>query len=388
MEIPQNIKIPSFMAENNDPKEEHVDLKDEQSVSVDTSIEEIVEENTHKGHPNFIRSKNDGTTNFYTKIDSRIIKNEKLNFLSIGIMAWMLSQDKTFKIFKTVVQRNSNFGKNKFEQAWNKLESLNYIVKIRERNEKGQFDPTHWIINEDNSYRYENTVLKKTPVSTKEYSDVENNEIHKAENHILENPDVVNDNMGIPNLANHHTENEPLIRNQINKDQPNQNQPNQDQPELLTNGAEGSARSKEIEVPSSADDLDTRVRGMAPVENVDYFVANPTSLHEIPEIRSDQFDIKLLSELQPYFDNEEVRQVCHLYSYLVWKNIRFFKFKYANTWKMNHQDYKNLLAFCTDQTTAGFEHIIHIADSIFEKALKSESNLKYVSVSYLTSQVA
>ena len=75
----------------------------------------------------YYRSKNNGVENYYSKIDNGMLKDKNLNMTQKGIMAWILSQDDTYIINKTYIQKESGLGRQAFSTAWKGLIDAGYI---------------------------------------------------------------------------------------------------------------------------------------------------------------------------------------------------------------------------------------------------------------------
>lgn len=91
----------------------------------------------------FIRSKNDGISNFYTKVDNDMITDSRLDFVQVGIMTYLLSQSDGYVIFKKQIHTVSKLGRVIFNSAWSGLIELGYLENVRFR--RG----VRWIIREN-----------------------------------------------------------------------------------------------------------------------------------------------------------------------------------------------------------------------------------------------
>lgn len=71
-----------------------------------------------------------------------IYKNKQLDFTDIGLITWLLSNNKSFVINKEMVQKRSGLPENKFLKSWKKLQDMGFIEKIAFQG------GVNWIINE------------------------------------------------------------------------------------------------------------------------------------------------------------------------------------------------------------------------------------------------
>lgn len=58
-----------------------------------------------------------------------IYMDKDLNFIDIGLLTWLLSNNKNFKVNKNQVQKRSGLPEKKFLDSWKKLMKLGYIKK-------------------------------------------------------------------------------------------------------------------------------------------------------------------------------------------------------------------------------------------------------------------
>ena len=71
-----------------------------------------------------------------------IYKDQKLDFIDIGLLTWLLSNSKNFIINKSKVMVRSGLPENKFLNSWKKLQDVGYLEK---RPFQGGIE---WVINE------------------------------------------------------------------------------------------------------------------------------------------------------------------------------------------------------------------------------------------------
>lgn len=75
----------------------------------------------------FNRSVNNGIDNHYTKVDNGLIKDINLSMAQVGVMTWILSQNDSYVINKTYIQKQSGLGKVAFKKVWDGLVEIGYI---------------------------------------------------------------------------------------------------------------------------------------------------------------------------------------------------------------------------------------------------------------------
>lgn len=61
------------------------------------------------------RSANDGKKNYYTVIDSRLVKSKEISASAKAIMMYVLSQDDSFIVIKENVKKDLGFGTKAFK---------------------------------------------------------------------------------------------------------------------------------------------------------------------------------------------------------------------------------------------------------------------------------
>lgn len=88
------------------------------------------------------RSPNDGVGNSYTKLNSDLIEDSRINIIQVGIMTYILNQSDDWAINKKMVLKHCKIPVGKFNDAWDGLMDLGYIEKERVRG------GVEWIINE------------------------------------------------------------------------------------------------------------------------------------------------------------------------------------------------------------------------------------------------
>jgi len=71
-----------------------------------------------------------GHNHYKKNFDLDIYKNNELDFIDIGLLTWLLSNDDSYIINKGVVMTRSGLPEKKFLTSWKKLQELGYIVKI------------------------------------------------------------------------------------------------------------------------------------------------------------------------------------------------------------------------------------------------------------------
>jgi len=83
-----------------------------------------------KNQVNFKRGIHD-KENYYVMISEKLSKDKRLNFFEIGLMVHILSNDDSYIINSTYLQKESGFGKDIFNKSMKHLSELGYIRKKR-----------------------------------------------------------------------------------------------------------------------------------------------------------------------------------------------------------------------------------------------------------------
>lgn len=94
------------------------------------------------------RSKNNGA-NYYTKVDNSLIKDDSLSMAQVGIMTWILSQNDSYVVNKTYIQKQSGMGIKAFKKEWGGLVDLGYIEESYTNTTQGRV--YQYVINEYHS---------------------------------------------------------------------------------------------------------------------------------------------------------------------------------------------------------------------------------------------
>ena len=69
--------------------------------------------------------------NYYTMISNKLVKDDRLSFIEVGIMTWILSNNDSFILNKGFIQKRSGLGRTVFNRAWKALEDLGYIQSYK-----------------------------------------------------------------------------------------------------------------------------------------------------------------------------------------------------------------------------------------------------------------
>ena len=71
-----------------------------------------------------------------------IYRDSELDFMDIGLLTWLLSNSRTYVVYKSQVQKRSGLPDDKFLTSWKKLQENGYL-------EKRPFQRgVEWVINE------------------------------------------------------------------------------------------------------------------------------------------------------------------------------------------------------------------------------------------------
>lgn len=82
--------------------------------------------------------------NPYLKLSSKLIKDDRLNAISIGLMCIILNNNDNYVINAVYIKKISKLTKNQFNNAWNTLQKYQYIIIKYVGNHSW-----HYIINEN-----------------------------------------------------------------------------------------------------------------------------------------------------------------------------------------------------------------------------------------------
>jgi len=347
------------------------------------------------------RSKNDGKSNFYTKIDNRLIKSKLLSSDEKFIMIYILSQDDSYNLIREVIQKKVGMGRNRFTSAWNNLQNLSFIIDKGQAN-KGRFGKKKFIVNE---YPL---VAPEEDISN---SSFENEEQSKTQNTITSAP-FPHD--GIPtNGISSNTEAayaQPMVgklpanNNQGNQDQGNQDQGNQDQ------GNQDQGNQDQFS-QEDTDDFDVNIKSLVhKIVNPTMEMSSETSIalenelfretkYQMQELISDAFVFGWHTyDREPKFDSKQSQDyllnyifsdiiwIPSIFKYILFLNERYFKQNVEN-WRFNEKDIEEI-ATTTQNSNLNYqtwEEVFKILNQIAERAYQCGTDK--VTVSYLTKQL-
>lgn len=77
------------------------------------------------------RAKNDGKSNYYTKMSNDIAEDNRLNATQMGIMFLILKNSDDFVLNKGYIRKKSGLGERAFATAWKALVKYGYITEER-----------------------------------------------------------------------------------------------------------------------------------------------------------------------------------------------------------------------------------------------------------------
>lgn len=339
----------------------------------------------------YVRSLNDGKENYYTKIDSRLIKSKELNSDEKFIMIYILSQSDSYNVIREVIMKDVKMGRKRFTSAWNNLHKLGYIIDKGQAN-SGRFGMKKFVINEYPKNDIENYTS---------HNSFEKKEQSKAED---SNTDVSIVYDGIPtNGISSNTEAAyrqttvgklPANNNQGNQDQSNQDQSNQDQ------------FSQE-----DTDEFDANIKSLVhKIVNPSMEMSDETSIalenelfretkYCMQELISDAFVFGWHTyDREPKFDSKQSQDyllnyifsdiiwIPSIFKYILFLNERYFKQNVEN-WRFNEKDIEEI-ATTTQNSNLNYqtwEEVFKILNQIAERAYQCGTDK--VTVSYLTKQL-
>lgn len=129
-----------------------------------------------------------GNKNF-TIVSNNIVRDQNLTWKARGIFVYLYSQSDEWDFYETEVAKHSTDGRDSLRSGLKELEDNGYLVRKRNRNEKGQLVNSEWII-------YDNPVLKKTMLENPMY-----------DNSMLDNDTLRNTNLKNNNNKNNNSKN-------------------------------------------------------------------------------------------------------------------------------------------------------------------------------------
>ncbi|WP_283586329.1 DnaD domain protein [Limosilactobacillus vaginalis] len=83
----------------------------------------------------------------FSIVDNKVIEDKRLSFKARGLLIYMLSKPDDWKFFTgELVKRSSKDGLSSIRTALKEIESAGYLVRKRERSNKGTFTSQDWIL--------------------------------------------------------------------------------------------------------------------------------------------------------------------------------------------------------------------------------------------------
>jgi uncharacterized phage protein (TIGR02220 family) len=139
--------------------------------------------------------KNKKRTNPYSQIDNALLNDERLRAESLGVLVYLISKPEDWTISMKQLQKRFNFGREKMQAIAKNMEECGYLIRVKPKNELGQFIGTFWDVTDTPTVGYadssetgqsENPTVRK-PVShytNKEYFTNKDINTNKEENKV------------------------------------------------------------------------------------------------------------------------------------------------------------------------------------------------------------
>lgn len=142
-------------------------------------------------------------TNF-TMISNVGLRDKNLSFKAKGLLAYMLSLPDDWVFYETELVKHSTDGLASIKTGLKELQDNGYLIRKRERNEKGQLKSTDWVVNDEPIF--ENQTLDKPTLEkpTLEKPTLENQPLlntNLTKDLPIQNTDITKDNVGQPDLV-------------------------------------------------------------------------------------------------------------------------------------------------------------------------------------------
>lgn len=124
----------------------------------------------------------------FSIITNNIINDERLSFGAKGVACYLLSKPESWKFYLSDIQKHSNEGLTKIKKYIKELEDIGFLVRVKVKNEKGQFIGLDYKFN-----------LKYDKTDSQENRQLENPTVGKPP--IYNNTNISNTNINNTNLT-------------------------------------------------------------------------------------------------------------------------------------------------------------------------------------------
>lgn len=141
---------------------------------------------------------------YFTIVDNKLAKDPNLSWKAKGLYLYLVSNSKSFKIYKTEVVKHAKDGKESTRTAWKELEDAGWIVSTKIKGDDGRF--AGW----------SHKVMTKGPIKKESNRDTENPNVgnHDVRNHDVSEHDTNKQQYIINNNSNKKQENTTLSLDQ------------------------------------------------------------------------------------------------------------------------------------------------------------------------------
>jgi len=109
----------------------------------------------------------------YTKLPNELIRNKNISDGAFRFICWIVSHSEGFKISFKSIENQLGYGRAKMRSIISEAEENNYLVRVKIRNEKGQFEQDYYVFSDvedcidfkstSEFEQLESRVLKSTP---------------------------------------------------------------------------------------------------------------------------------------------------------------------------------------------------------------------------------